>query len=74
MIESVDIKNFGSFQDFKWNDRIKNNKDKVEFKTLNILYGRNYSGKTNLSRLFRCLETEELPSKYEESNFMIKTD
>ena len=75
MIKSVDIENFGSFRDFAWKSRIKNKKGEVgDFKKLNILYGRNYSGKTTLSRLFRCLETGELPPKYENPDFMIKTD
>ena len=75
MIKSVDIKNFGSFRDFVWSSRIKSdNGELVEFKKLNILYGGNYSGKTTLSRLFRYLETGELPPKYENPDFTIKTD
>ena len=75
MIKSVDIRNFGSFQDFFWKSWIKNKKDEVEkFKKLNILYGQNCSGKTTLSRLFRCLETGKPPKKYENLDFTITTD
>ncbi|MEB3733722.1 AAA family ATPase [Halopseudomonas pachastrellae] len=33
----------------------------AEFKKINILYGRNYSGKTTLSRIFRALEPVRSP-------------
>jgi wobble nucleotide-excising tRNase len=42
------------------------------FKRLNILYGRNYSGKTTLSRIFRALETGRLPLNYVDSNFTVQ--
>jgi wobble nucleotide-excising tRNase len=75
MILRIDIKNFGSFSDFVWNTQIKKEDGKiVDFKKLNILYGRNYSGKTTLSRLVRCLETGELPAKYALPEFSLKTD
>jgi len=74
MIQRIDIKNFGSFSNFIWNAQIKTNGNIVDFKKLNILYGRNYSGKTTLSRLVRCLETGELPAKYTLPKFSIKTD
>lgn len=41
---------------------------------LNIIYGRNYTGKTTLSRLIRSIETGELPRRYENPDFSIKTD
>ena len=43
----------------------------VDFKRLNILYGRNYSGKTTLSRLVRCLETGVLPPRFDVPQFDI---
>lgn len=48
------VKHFGSFKNFTWDETI------CEFKKQNIFYGWNYSGKTTLSRLFRCLEKKEL--------------
>jgi wobble nucleotide-excising tRNase len=74
MIQRIDIKNFGSFSNFAWNAQIKKDGNLLDFKKLNILYGRNYSGKTTLSRLVRCLETGELPKKYTDPEFSIKTD
>lgn len=44
------IKDFGVFSSFTWNADIP------EFKTFNLIYGWNYSGKTTLSRVFQCLE------------------
>ncbi|WP_081045554.1 AAA family ATPase [Alcaligenes faecalis] len=44
------------------------------FKRLNVLYGRNYSGKTTLSRIFRSLETHKLPQNYIGSAFTLTGD
>lgn len=74
MIQRIDIKNFGSFSNFVWNAQIKKDGNVVDFKKLNILYGRNYSGKTTLSRIVRSLETGELPAKYSLPEFSLKTD
>ena len=74
MIRRTDIAQFGSFKDFAWGDRIRKNTNVAEFKKLNILYGRNYSGKTTLSRLIQTLETGELPPRYESPEFSILTD
>src|SRR6478672_9210080 len=72
MIQRIDIKNFGSFSDFSWANQIKKDGQVVDFKKLNILYGRNYSGKTTLSRLVRCLETGALPTRFQNPDFSIK--
>jgi wobble nucleotide-excising tRNase len=74
MIQRVDIRNFGSFSNFIWANQVKKDGQPVDFKKLNILYGRNYSGKTTLSRLVRCLETGILPSKFDNPDFSIKAD
>ena len=75
IIKRIDISNFGSYQNFKWKDSIKNDKNEViDFKKLNILYGRNYSGKTTLSRIFRALETKNIPQDFSPCNFQLKTD
>lgn len=44
------IKEFGVFEDFQWPPSLP------EFKQFNLIYGWNYSGKTTLSRAFRCFE------------------
>ena len=44
------IKAFGVFADFQWPTSLP------EFKQFNLIYGWNYSGKTTLSRAFRCFE------------------
>lgn len=48
------IKAFGVFADFQWPPALP------EFKQFNLIYGWNYSGKTTLSRAFRCFE-QKLP-------------
>lgn len=74
MIEYIDIQNFGSFQNFIWSASLRDKGNNVaKFKKLNILYGRNYSGKTTLSRILRSLETGILPPKYSSPNFSVVT-
>jgi wobble nucleotide-excising tRNase len=75
MIEQIDIPNFGSFKDFVWSTSIRDRGNNVaKFKKLNIIYGRNYSGKTTLSRVFSSLQTGDLPDKYENPTFSVSTD
>lgn len=66
MIKSIDIDNFGILKDFNWNSAISSD---YKFKKLNIIYGRNYSGKTTLSRLFRSIENKILHNDYDSPNF-----
>lgn len=74
MIKRIDIENFGSFRNFKWQDSLRDSGHNiVEFKKLNIIYGRNYSGKTTLSRIIRGLETGKLPEGYENPSFIVST-
>lgn len=51
------IKDFGVLKNF-------NGSALPEFKTFNLIYGWNYSGKTTLSRVFRCLEKGKLHDDY----------
>ncbi len=75
MIEYIDIPNFGSFKNFVWSTSIRDSGNNVaKFKKLNIIYGRNYSGKTTLSRILRSLQTGDLPDKYENPAFSVSTD
>lgn len=62
-IKKIDIDNFGSYKNYTWINR------DTEFKDINIIYGRNYSGKTTLSRVFKCLENKSLHDDYENQNF-----
>lgn len=60
--------NFGSYKNFKWDDKLK------EFKKINIFYGRNYSGKTTLSRIARSFELKKYNEDFLEGNFKIKLE
>jgi len=73
MIDKIkNIKNLAVFQDFEWDKSVLDKKNNVcEFKTINILYGRNYSGKTTLSRILRAMETGELSDKYKNPCFCV---
>lgn len=75
MINQIDIPSFGSFQGFDWKKIVRDSGKNVKaFQRLNILYGRNYSGKTTLSRIFRALETRKLPQNYAGSSFTVSGD
>lgn len=75
MFNQLDITSFGSFSDLNWKKSLRDRGNNVQnFKRLNILYGRNYSGKTTLSRIFRALETGRLPSNYAGSSFTVHGD
>lgn len=66
MIQKIDIDNFGIYKQFIWNSCI--GKD-FYFKSTNIIYGRNYSGKTTLSRIFRSLEKKIHHPDFLDGNF-----
>ena len=64
------IDKYAVFNNFDWNSTVRDKGNNiVEFKDINIIYGRNYSGKTTLSRIFRCLEKGELNEKYPDAVF-----
>lgn len=65
MIKKFSKINYGSYQDFSW-DNLQ------EFQKLNIFYGRNYSGKTTLSRILRSFEVKNPHSDYVGSTFQIE--
>lgn len=71
MIERMNIKKFGCFSDLYWDSIFSKGNLIYEFKRLNILYGRNYSGKTTLSRIFRSYELGRLPENYKKPEFNI---
>ncbi|MDF2448773.1 MAG: RloC protein [Bacteroidota bacterium] len=66
------INNFAVFQNFSWDTSIRDDGNNVVlFKPINIFYGRNYSGKTTLSRIVRALETGNISDKYESPQFQV---
>lgn len=66
------IKNLAVFQNFNWDTTIRDDGNNVVlFKPINIFYGRNYSGKTTLSRIVRALETGKISDKYENPQFEV---
>jgi wobble nucleotide-excising tRNase len=71
MIKNIDIEKFGLFDNYLWNPNVGG--DNL-FKKLNIIYGRNYSGKTTLSRIFRCAEKGELHKYYTDGKFTIRCE
>lgn len=74
MIKKVkNIKDYAVFTNFEWNNFVRDKGNNIaEFKKLNIIYGRNYSGKTTLSRIFRSFEKGTLHEKYPNSEFELE--
>jgi len=72
-IKKIDsIQNMAVFQDFSWTLSVRDKGNSVaEFKKINIIYGRNYSGKTTLSRILRAMETGKLSDKFENPSFVL---
>ena len=54
------IKDFGIFQNLDWDTTVRDKPGNniQEFKKLNIIYARNYSGKTTLARILQCIENK----------------
>ena len=68
MISKINkIKNFGVFKNF-------NGSVSPEFKTFNLIYGWNYSGKTTFSRVFRCFEKSKLHDDYTKATFELESN
>lgn len=62
------IKSLGVYQNFEWDTNCN------EFQRYNFIYGWNYSGKSTLSRLFKCLEDKKAHKDYPQMEFEIETD
>ncbi|MBR7791847.1 AAA family ATPase [Undibacterium sp. FT147W] len=75
-IKKIDlIKNMAVFRDFRWSSSVRDGGNNIaEFKKINIFYGRNYSGKTTLSRILRALETGSISDKYRSPEFQLSFD
>lgn len=66
------IKDFAVFKNFTWDGSVREPSGKsVCFSDINILYGRNYSGKTSLSRIFRAFEIGYLSDRYRGATFQL---
>lgn len=61
------IADFGIFADWTWGS------DLCDFRRFNVLYGWNYSGKTTLSRVFRCFECKSCHEDFQEAKAIIET-
>ena len=70
------IDNFSIFKNFDWDSSLSYQKGSsshiYDFKDINIFYGRNYSGKTSLSKIIRSLKTKQISPKYENPSFKIE--
>lgn len=71
MINIITDINFGIFKNFNWDSNFDNN---IKFEKINIIYGRNYSGKTTLSRIIRGVETGFISEKYIDPKFKLVFD
>lgn len=64
------IGNLAVFNGFEWDKEVRDESGNVrDFQAINIIYGRNYSGKTTLSRILRAMETGKLSDKFENPSF-----
>lgn len=75
IIKIKEIGNFSIFKNFDWNTHlpIANQQNQTyDFKDINIFYGRNYSGKTSLSKIIRSLEKQITPARYDNPDFKIE--
>jgi wobble nucleotide-excising tRNase len=70
MIKKFNIYEYGVYKDFIWNNIVGDTDDKT-FGHRNIIYGRNYSGKTTFSRIFRSLENGKPHEDFKNGKFLI---
>ena len=71
MIKKINkLKHLGIFQDYLWKTGLPG------FKKFNLIYGWNYSGKTTLSRVFRCFELGKVHKGkgYEDTTFEVELE
>lgn len=67
MFTKININQFGPYSRFRWQQKMK------PFSRVNIIYGRNYSGKTTLSRIFDCVAQGTLHKDYAHGQFSLIT-
>src|SRR5690606_16809562 len=68
MIKKIDIDVFALHEYYTWDTEIGKNET---FRRVNIIYGRNYSGKTTLSRILKSIEDKKLNPKYNDGKFQV---
>lgn len=74
------INDFGVYKNYEWQNSVKqfdingNNPTDYLFEKNNIIYGRNYAGKTTLSRIIESLKTGQIDAHYENPDFEIELD
>ena len=61
------IKNFGVFNNYRSHQKLP------EFNKYNLIYGWNASGKTTISRLFRCFELKTIHNDFSHAEFQLET-
>jgi len=73
MIRKIDILEYGAYKNYKWEEifGINSNDD---FGCRNVIYGRNYAGKTTLSRIIRSLELGKPHKDFSNGKFIITLD
>ena len=76
MIKKIkSITNLAVFNNFEWDKSVLDAGNNIlEFKKNNIIYGRNYSGKTTLSRIIRAMETGSISDKYNSPSFRVEIE
>lgn len=74
MLEQIKtIKRFGAFKDFEWKKSVVAKDGQVlKCQPINFIYGRNYSGKTTLSKLVQSFERKKLPDHYDGADFELE--
>ena len=70
-IKKIDIKDFGCYKDYQQYSQSGIGND-FNAGSINIFYGRNYSGKSTYSKIFQSIELKQLPEKYGDIDFEIK--
>jgi wobble nucleotide-excising tRNase len=73
MLRKIDILEYGSFKNYKWKDMIGENTND-EFGSRNIIYGRNYAGKTTFSRIVRSFELGKPHKDFNNGKFTVTLD
>lgn len=73
-IKKINIQNFGIFKNFSWDNHVTDkNGNVLTLQDINIIYGRNYSGKTTLSRIIQILEYKDIPDSISNPEFELIT-
>lgn len=68
-----EIENLAVFNNFRWDNVVTLPSNQViNCGAINVLYGRNYSGKTTLSRITRAAENGHISEKFENPRFTIE--